>query len=103
MSASLETQPAPVGEPTVEQTIVASLKSLRLNVEDRLRVSEQTIRREPLKAVLCAFAAGYVIRILPLGGILRLLAGLGLAGVRPLALFYGAAKVKELLQRSSRR
>jgi hypothetical protein len=50
-------------------------------------------RDEPEKAVFLALSAGYLLRGLPLVGILRLLIRLVFALLKPTAILYGGAKI----------
>jgi hypothetical protein len=52
-------------------------------------------QREPETALLSALAAGYLLRMLPVAGMVRLSVRLALALVKPAALVYGGAKIWE--------
>lgn len=53
-------------------------------------------RREPTKAVISAFGAGFLLNLLPLGAIVAAIVGIALALVRPALLFLGLFKACEL-------
>ncbi len=53
-------------------------------------------RREPTKAVVSAFGAGFLINLLPIAAIVGALAALACTLVRPALLFFGLLKVWEL-------
>lgn len=83
--------------PTIEQCLCNKWGDVKSAVKDRLYDAENYVREEPLQAVAYAAAAGYVLRILPLGAIVRSLVKLSLTAVKPLAFLYGAAKTYEIL------
>jgi len=75
----------------VQETVAAARTSL-----DRCRSDLSAYAQlEPEKALLSALAAGYVLRMLPVAGIVRLLVRLVLGLFKPAALVYGGAKVWE--------
>jgi hypothetical protein len=53
-------------------------------------------RREPVKAVACAFSAGFLVNLLPIGTIVGALAAIVFAMLRPFLLFLGLLKACEL-------
>jgi len=55
-------------------------------------------QREPEKALLSALAAGYVLRLLPLAGIVKMFIRLSLALLKPAAFIYGGAKLWQKAQ-----
>lgn len=59
------------------------------------------IRREPTEAVLFAVIAGYVMRMLPLGAILNLVARLVFLALRPAIIIFGATKIWGVVRDSS--
>ena len=67
----------------------------RAGLDRRLESAADYARMEPEKALASALAAGYVLRMLPLNGILRVMLRLGLALLKPAALIYGGAKLFE--------
>ena len=71
--------------------------------QDRVRgwtaCAEKTIREEPVKAAGCAFAAGLVVAVFPVGWIVAALVRLALALVRPALLVLGFVKLFEEIDR----
>jgi len=61
-----------------------------------MQCSDDFARREPLKAVVSAFGAGFLINLLPLGAIAAALVGIAMALVRPALLLLGLVKACEL-------
>ncbi len=55
-------------------------------------------RREPLKAVVSAFGAGFIINLMPVGSIVGALVGIAFAMARPLLIFFGLIKVCEFVR-----
>jgi hypothetical protein len=55
-------------------------------------------RREPAKAVVCAFGAGFLVNLIPLGAIVGAVTGIAFGMLRPLLLFLGLMKACELLR-----
>jgi hypothetical protein len=53
-------------------------------------------RREPIKAVACAFGAGFFMNLLPIGTIVGALTGVVFMMLRPFLLFLGLLKACEL-------
>ncbi len=94
---------APLPPPTLEQQLCEKWNDMQIAALDRLREGEDYVRQNPLQSVAAAAAAGYVLRILPVGAIVRSLACLALSAVKPAALLYGAAKAYDMMVRSSKR
>jgi hypothetical protein len=59
-------------------------------------------RREPVKAVVSAFGAGFLINLLPLGAIVGAVTGIAFAMARPVLLFLGLLKACDLARSASR-
>ena len=59
---------------------------------------EAYVRDNPSQAVLSALAAGFVLRLLPLGAILGALIRLVLFAVRPAVFIYGAVSLYKHFQ-----
>ena len=53
-------------------------------------------RREPTKAVVSAFGAGFLINLLPIGAILGALAAVAFALARPVLIVFGLLKLWDL-------
>lgn len=69
-------------------------------VKATLRETEEHIRHEPIKAVLYAALAGYLMRMLPMRAILSGVARLLLSAVQPTLLIMGAAKAWDACRQS---
>ena len=63
---------------------------------DWLRKSDDFARREPTKAALSAFGAGFILNLLPVGAIVGALAAVLFAMARPVLLFLGLMKACDL-------
>lgn len=61
-----------------------------------LRRADDFARREPAKAVISAFGAGFLLNLLPLGAITAAIVGIAFALVRPALLFLGLIKAWEI-------
>ena len=61
-----------------------------------LNHAEAFARREPTKAVVSAFGAGFLINLLPIGAIAGALVAIAFTLVRPALLFFGLLKAWEL-------
>ena len=59
---------------------------------------ESYVRDNPSQAVLSAVAAGFVLRLLPLGGIISALVRLALFALRPAIFIYGAVALYKHFQ-----
>lgn len=86
--------------PSLEQLLSTNLSRARALSEERFEKGKESIRREPVKAVLYAAGAGYLLRILPVGALFKTFVGVGLALVRPAAVLYLAAKACLYLERA---
>ena len=64
---------------------------------EAVQTIEESTRRSPLKALGCAVTAGYLLRHLPIFGIVGALLRLALILVRPFALIFAAVKLFQLL------
>lgn len=84
---------------TVEESICQKWDAVCTATHGHLRDGEAYVREEPLKAVGYALAIGYVLRMLPVLGILSAFAKFLLMLLKPAALVYGAAKAYELTTR----
>ncbi|HEY4256283.1 MAG TPA: hypothetical protein VGM66_03620 [Candidatus Udaeobacter sp.] len=63
-----------------------------------LTETESYVREKPAEALLCAFAAGYILNRLPLGKVLSGLLRLLIFALKPAILIYGAAKLYQAAQ-----
>ena len=59
---------------------------------------EEYVRQNPSQAVLSAVAAGFVLRLMPLGAIVGALVRLALFAVRPAVFIYGAVALYKHFQ-----
>lgn len=66
------------------------------NLDDLLHRAEDFARREPMRATVSAFGAGFLLNLLPLGAIASALVGVAFSLVRPALLFLGLFKACEL-------
>lgn len=62
---------------------------------------EEYVRQNPSQAVLSALAAGFVLRLLPLGAIIGALVRLALLAVRPAVFIYGAVSLYKHFQNTA--
>ena len=58
--------------------------------------ADEFARREPARATVAAFGAGFLLNLLPLGAIAAALTGVAFSLVRPALLFFGLLKACEL-------
>jgi len=64
-------------------------------LEEWTQRADEFARREPAKAVVSAFGAGFLLNLLPLGAIVGALVGIAFSLVRPVLLFLGLIKAVE--------
>ena len=64
-------------------------------LEGLLERADEFARREPARATVSAFGAGFLINLLPLGAIASALVGIAFTLVRPALLFLGLLKACE--------
>ena len=65
-------------------------------LDDLMKRADDFARREPARATLSAFGAGFLLNLLPLGAIAAALVGIAFSLVRPALLFLGVYKACEL-------
>jgi hypothetical protein len=65
-------------------------------IDHLLDRADDYARREPVKAVVCAFGAGFLLNLLPVGSIVGALTGIAFMMFRPFLLFLGLLKACEL-------
>lgn len=87
----------------METLIGHRLDAAEATVKATVRDTKQYIRHEPLKSVLWAMVAGYLMRILPMTTIVGALLRLLLTILRPALFLFGVAKLWEALRRESSR
>ncbi len=87
----------------MEMLIGHHLDAAEATVKATVRDTEEYIRHEPLKAVLWAMLAGYLMRILPMTAIVGALLRLLLTILRPALFIFGVAKLWEALRSGSSR
>jgi len=59
-------------------------------------------RREPMKAVVSAFGAGFLLNLLPIGAIVGAVTGIAFAMARPVLLFLGLLKACDLIRTATK-
>ncbi|MEO6740642.1 MAG: hypothetical protein ABIP20_10335 [Chthoniobacteraceae bacterium] len=64
-------------------------------IEAVIQRADDFARREPAKAVVSGFGAGFLINLLPLRAIASLLVGIAFSCLRPVLLFLGVMKACE--------
>jgi hypothetical protein len=64
-------------------------------LEDLMLRADEFARREPAKAVVSAFGAGFLLHLLPIGTIAAALVGVAFSFARPVLLFLGLLKACE--------
>ena len=67
-----------------------------LELDALLERADDFARREPARATMAAFGAGFLLNLLPLGAIAAALTGVAFSLVRPALLFFGLLKACEL-------
>ena len=65
------------------------------NLDDLMKRADDFARREPARATLSAFGAGFLLNLLPLGAIAAALVAIAFSLVRPALLFLGLFKACE--------
>ena len=66
------------------------------SLDELMGRADEFARREPSKAVVAAFGAGFLLNLLPLAGIASVFVGIAFSLVRPALLFLGLLKACEL-------
>ena len=64
--------------------------------------ADEYARHEPVKAVISAFGAGFLINLLPVGAIVGAITGIAFAMARPVLLFLGLLKACDLARSASK-
>ena len=67
-------------------------------VNDYHAQGEEYVRANPTQAVLSAVAAGFVLRLLPIGALVGLLTRLAIFALRPAVFIYGAVALYKHFQ-----
>ena len=67
-------------------------------LDDLMERADDFARREPARATLSAFGAGFLLNLLPLGAIAAALVAIAFSLVRPALLFLGLFKACELFR-----
>ena len=70
-------------------------------LDDLMQRADDFARREPARATLSAFGAGFLLNLLPLGAIAAALVGIAFSLVRPALLFLGLLKACEFYRTKS--
>ena len=71
-------------------------------IGDLVEKTAAEVRREPVKSVIWAFFIGIFLTMFPVGRIVRMFAGLGLALLRPVLLVLGVVKLCEEIEERRR-
>ncbi|HEV7866518.1 MAG TPA: hypothetical protein VGO90_02475 [Chthoniobacteraceae bacterium] len=87
--------------PGLEDGFGSIMQSVREGASRRLTEYEGTVRESPGTALLCALGVGYVLRSVPVLGLIATLVRLTVSLLKPVALIYGAVKLYEGVQRSA--
>lgn len=99
--ASLSTKTALSALREPDRFLQETITTARANLDRYVGDATAYAQRQPVKALLFATAVGYVLHMLPLGGIMRMLIRIAVALVKPLAFIYGGAKLWEKVQNSA--
>jgi hypothetical protein len=73
----------------------ANQTSMDKNVSQAWKKIEDRVRQDPLKAVLLAFASGFLLCLLPIGRLLGVAAKLAFLLVKPALIILGIIKILE--------
>jgi len=65
-------------------------------IDGMMQRADEFARREPLRASMSAFGAGFLLNLLPLSTIASALVGIAFSFLRPVLLFLGLYKACEL-------
>ena len=76
-------------------------KDVQQKFSDFHSQGEDFVRENPSQAVLSALAAGFVLRLLPLGAILGALVRVALFALRPAVFIYGAVSLYKHFQKTT--
>ena len=85
--------------PTIDEGVSNLFHTVQDKVSHRYNELESYVRHSPGQAMVSAFAAGYLLKMLPVEAIVAAQVRLALAVVRPALFLYGAAKAYEFLAR----
>jgi hypothetical protein len=75
-----------------------SQQQLQKPIGDFVQKTAEEVRRQPVKSLVWAFFVGIFLTIFPVGRLLRLVAGIVLALLRPVLLLLGAVKLCEEIE-----
>jgi hypothetical protein len=84
---------------TVDEEVYSVVHAAQEKIGDRYAEFENYVRRSPGPAMATAFAAGYLLKMLPVEAIVAAQVRLALSLVRPALFLYGSAKVCEMMLR----
>ena len=87
-------------EDTAAETTEMKTEPTNFDFENIQAKAENYVRDSPSKAAAIAFLAGFVIAMLPIGGIIGALVRLILFLIRPALMVIGVIKVYEEIQRA---
>jgi hypothetical protein len=83
------------------ESVEKGFQNFNETVTQGVRDVEDQIRSTPLIAVAIAVVGGYLLNLLPIGGILRLLFKLILFSLKPLLVVFGAVKLYEFIKKQT--
>lgn len=97
----MSNSPLALAPPSIDAGIDSMLHKAEENLMHCVHDAEDCIRQAPMKSVLGALAAGYVLHHLPVRSLIVANVRLLTALAPPALILYGAAKVYEFLQEQS--
>lgn len=84
---------------TIESSATEFIDKLGHQARECYCNCEEHVRAQPMPALLGAIAVGYVLRLVPVVAILGIVLKLALFLVKPAILVFGAAKLREMMQK----
>jgi len=87
---------------TIDQGVAGFFHTVQDKMSHSYNDLENYVKRSPTQAVVSAFAAGYLLKMLPVEAIVAAQVRLALSLVRPALFLYGAAKAYEFVVRQKR-
>jgi len=84
---------------TIDEGVVEVFRNVQQGVSHRYHELEDKVRNAPTNALVSAFAAGYLVKMLPVESIIAAQVRLALSLIRPALFVYGTAKAYEYLIR----
>ena len=84
---------------SLESSLKEGCQTLNEAVTEGVRELEDTVRSTPLIAVAVAAFVGYLLRFLPIFGILKLLIRLALFSIKPVVVLFAGYKLYEYIRK----